>query len=129
MRRDDQQPLLFLLADPEGEGPAPLLVDAAASQRPKANFRGTESVVQCSGLKLVLPILPRLRLPFAQFETPFTIGWLYNLLLTAVIRWQWANHKSQEMLSRIGAVNECWSVRHVDETVTCEMFGYKNVDE
>ena len=65
-----------------------------------------------------------------QFEVPFTIGWLYNLGLTALIKMQSARH--MDMLGRkvdLGAVNECWTVRHLEETFTCKLFGYDNVDE
>ena len=66
-----------------------------------------------------------------QFEVPFTIGWLYNLGLTALIKMQSARH--MDMLGRkvdLSAVNECWTVRHLQDLwlqqrrrVRCPSFG------
>mmetsp|Transcript_35986 Transcript_35986/g.101919 ORF Transcript_35986/g.101919 Transcript_35986/m.101919 type:complete len:309 (-) Transcript_35986:9-935(-) len=65
-----------------------------------------------------------------KFEVPFTIGWVYNLALTAWLKLTILQHKEElQKKLNMDAVSECWTLRHFDEEVTLRLFDYDTADE
>lgn len=58
------------------------------------------------------------------------MGWVYNLGLATLLKKYVHDHKDQlEEKLNLDAVAECWTIRHFEESVLCELFGYKNIHE